>query len=83
MELVVKVTNLFRAWGVPEARAQVGIIAVYEAFAMALATYGWGNYLSRATLLDLQDNSNAQSWIGHLKAKNYVAGLIMLACARR
>ena len=56
---------------------------MYEAYAMVMTTYGWGRYLSNATLLDLQDNSNAQSWINNQKGHNYAAGLFMLACSRR
>ena len=39
-EMVMQIRDLFRAWGMPEGRAHVGIIALFEAFAMVLATYG-------------------------------------------
>ena len=82
-EVVKALTSLFLAWGIPAARARVGIIAVFEAHAMVMATYGWGRYLSNATLLDLQDNANAQSWITKLGGCNYAAGLMLFACSRR
>ena len=49
-EVVKALTSLFLAWGIPEARARVGIIAVFEAYAMVMATYGWGRCLSNSTL---------------------------------
>ena len=82
-EVVEAITTFFLAWGIPSSRAHVGIIAVFEAYAMVMATYGWGRYLSNATLLDLQDNANAQSWITKQKGGNYAAGLMLFASSRR
>jgi len=39
-EMVIQIRGLFRAGEMPESRAHVGIIALFEAFAMVMATYG-------------------------------------------